>query len=152
MLSSGFFKNRVMRTEYPVPHLISFPRIGSPDIGYISVIEQNLNLVPFKVERTFWTYFTPQEISRGRHAHKVTEQVLIALAGKIVVTTETAAGISNEFVLENPYTGVYIPPIVWHEMHYIHSSVQLVFASTPYNEADYLRDKAGFISYWKKGS
>lgn len=133
---------------YSEPHLIDFPKLGTSSIGYISVAEQNLKFIPFHIQRIFWTYFTPQEITRGRHAHKQTEQVLVAVAGTIQVTTETAQGHQQTFHLTHPHQGLYIPPHVWHVMEYSHTAVQLVFASTAYEEADYLREKDQFISYW----
>ncbi len=42
------------------PRLISFPKIGKPSLGYISVAE-NENL-PFQVNRIYWTYFTPEDV------------------------------------------------------------------------------------------
>jgi oxalate decarboxylase/phosphoglucose isomerase-like protein (cupin superfamily) len=130
------------------PHIIEFKKLGASDIGYISVNEAG-GLVPFEVKRTFWTYFTPESIVRGRHAHHATEQVLIAVAGRIIVTMEMPDGTVSTFVLESPHVGVYIPPNAWHTMQYSHTAVQLVFASTPYEEADYIRDYATFKEVWR---
>ncbi len=130
------------------PHLIHFPKLGQPGIGYISVTE-NGSLVPFELKRIFWTYYTPESIVRGRHAHYATEQVLIAAAGRIIVTTEHADGTIQTFRLEDPNVGLYVPPHVWHTMQYSHSAVQLVLASAPYNEADYIRDYDDFKRVWK---
>ena len=101
--------------QFADPHLISFPKLGDPSIGYISVTEQS-KLVPFEVQRIFWTYYTPESIVRGRHAHHLTEQVLIAAAGRIIVTTELADGTIETFRLEAPNTGLYVPPHAWHTM------------------------------------
>ncbi len=128
--------------------MIEFPRIGAPDIGYISVAE-NAKLIPFKVQRIFWTYFTPESIVRGRHAHHKTEQVLIAVTGRIIVTIELPDGTIETFVLEKPNFGVYIPPNCWHTMQYSHTAVQMVLASTPYEEKDYIRDHNQFKEEWK---
>jgi mannose-6-phosphate isomerase-like protein (cupin superfamily) len=130
------------------PYLIQFPKLGAPEIGYISVTEQQ-KLVPFEVQRIFWTYYTPESIVRGRHAHHATEQVLIAVAGRIIVTTEMADGRIETFRLEDPNTGLYVPPNAWHTMQYSHSAVQLVFASAPYNEADYIRSYEDFKRVWQ---
>jgi len=130
------------------PHLIDFSKIGEPTIGYISVMEQEKQ-IPFEVKRVFWTYYTPESIVRGRHAHYETEQVLIAASGRIIVNTEFADGSIETFRLEKPNTGVYIPPNVWHTMQYSHTAVQLVFASTLYNEEDYIRDYEKFKEVWK---
>ena len=131
-----------------IPFLIEFPKLGTPEIGYISVTEQQ-HVVPFEIKRIFWTYYTPESIVRGRHAHHATEQVLIAAAGRILVTTELANGEIQLFRLEDPYVGLYVPPCAWHTMQYSHSAVQLALASQPYDEVDYIRDHQVFQQRWK---
>ena len=130
------------------PHLIRFPKLGAPEIGYISVTERT-ELVPFEVQRIFWTYYTPESIVRGRHAHHRTEQVLVAVSGRITVTTELADGNIQTFRLEDPNMGLYVPPNAWHTMQYSHSAVQLVMASAIYDEADYIRRYEQFREVWK---
>jgi dTDP-4-dehydrorhamnose 3,5-epimerase-like enzyme len=125
------------------PRLISFKKIGESALGFISIAESAEN-VPFKIERTFWTYYTPEEVVRGRHAHHHTEMVLIAIGGRIVVNTEMPDGSLNVFVLDKPNEGVYLPKLCWHTMQYSHSVVQLVLASSHYNEADYIRSYEDF--------
>ena len=115
------------------PHIINFPKLGEPSVGYISLNEAN-KFVPFDVKRIFWTYYTPESIVRGRHAHFSTQQILVAVAGRIIVTTEEPDGTITVFNLENPNHGVFVPPNCWHTMQYSHSAVQLVFASTEYDE------------------
>ncbi|MFD2786346.1 sugar 3,4-ketoisomerase [Hymenobacter rubripertinctus] len=129
------------------PYLITFPKLGDPAIGYISVGEAGKTL-PFPVARTFWTYFTPESIVRGRHAHHVTEQILIAVAGRIIVTTEMPDGEIQNFVLDSPHVGLFVPANAWHTMQYSHTAVQLVFASTPYDEQDYIRKHEDFLRIW----
>lgn len=130
------------------PRVLSLPKLGAPDIGYITVLESG-NYLPFTIARTFWTYYTPESIVRGRHAHYRTEQVLVALAGRIIVTTEQADGTLETFRLESPDTGLYVPPSVWHTMQYSHTAVQLVLASTTYEESDYIRDFEHFRATWR---
>ena len=129
------------------PHLIQLPKLGNPAIGYISVIEQQ-QVVPFEIKRIFWTYYTPESIVRGRHAHHATEQVLIAVAGRITVMTELADGTIQTFRLEDPNVGLYVPPHTWHTMQYSHTAVQLVLASQPYTETDYIRNYEDFRQQW----
>ncbi len=120
------------------PYLIEFPKIGDPTIGYISVVEFE-KLLPFKPERVYWTYYTPESIVRGRHAHHKTEQVLIAVSGTILLHIETIEGDLFTYKLEKPTQGIYIPPLAWHTMQYSHTAVQLIIASSKYDEADYIR-------------
>lgn len=132
-----------------IPYLINFPKLGGSEIGFISVAEQN-KLMPFEIQRIFWTYYTPESIVRGRHAHYQTEQVLIATAGRIIVTTEMPDGKVSVHRLEDPHIGLYVPPHVWHTMQYSHSAVQLVFASHKFDEQDYIRQYEQFREVWRK--
>jgi hypothetical protein len=54
----------------------------------------------------------------------------------------------KSFLLDTPYKGVYIPPNVWHTMQYQKDAIQLVFASSQYDEKDYIRDYDDFKKYW----
>ena len=131
------------------PYIIEFAKIGASNIGYISIAEFAKS-VPFPVKRIFWTYYTPESIVRGRHAHYATEQILIAVTGRIILTTEMPGGEINTFALEKPEYGVYIPPHVWHTMQYSHTAVQLVLASTEFSEGDYIREYQIFKEVWNR--
>lgn len=132
--------------HYKPPHIIDFGKLGEPGIGYLSIAE-NMNL-PFKIERVFWTYYTPESIVRGRHAHYKTEQILMAVTGRIIVNTDDGKGNIQTFVLDEPNKGVYLPPNVWHTMQYSHTAIQLVFASMTYDAGDYIRDYEQFKQVW----
>jgi dTDP-4-dehydrorhamnose 3,5-epimerase-like enzyme len=121
------------------PYIIDFPKIGSPDIGYISIAESNIN-VPFEIKRVFWSYHTPDNVVRGRHAHHNTEMILVATLGRIVVNTELPNGKLDVFQLDNPNQGLFIPKYCWHTMQYSHIAVQMVLTSELYKEEDYIRD------------
>lgn len=135
----NYKKLMISMAEKLKPYIIEWPSIGSQELGYLSVAESFKNL-PFELKRAFWSYYTPQMITRGRHAHHQLEQVLVAVAGKIIVTTENRQGETEVFVLESPNKGLYIPPQYWHVMQFSHSAVMLSLASMPYNEDDYIRD------------
>ncbi len=128
--------------------MIHFERIGELSQGYISVAAgQDL---PFPIQRAFWTYYTPESVIRGRHAHYVTEMIVVALNGRIIMQTELLSGEKDTFVLERPDTGVYLPALCWHTMQYSHAAVQLVLASTVYSPEDYIRDYDFFLSMKNK--
>ena len=120
------------------PKIIQFPKIGNSSLGYISLAENET--LPFEVKRIYWTYFTPEDVERGGHAHHDLEQILVALTGKITVNTEMPEGSKNTFVLESPNQGVYLPKYSWHIMQYSHNAVQMCIASMVYEESDYIRD------------
>lgn len=130
--------------NFDKPFLIEFPKIGKPELGYISIAE-NENL-PFVPKRVYWTYFTPEEVERGGHSHYDLHQILVAVAGKITVTTELLDGDKQEFVLEKPNVGLFIPKMCWRTMKYTHNAVQMCIASIEYDEKDYIRDYQEFLS------
>lgn len=126
------------------PHIIEFQTVGSPGEGFVSIAAFR-EKVPFEIQRVFWTYATPTEVTRGRHTHYETEHILIAAAGSIRVTTHDKSGAKNEFILDRPEIGLYLPALCWHEMYYSEGAVQLALASTPYDPKDYIRDKQKFL-------
>ncbi|MGI4862339.1 MAG: sugar 3,4-ketoisomerase [Janthinobacterium lividum] len=136
---------------YPTPHLLTFSQLGDAGIGYLSVSENVEPPLPFAVQRVFWTYYTPDNILRGRHAHRATEYVLLAVTGRIIVTVESAAGALEVFRLESPHVGLYVPPNVWHTMQYSPGAVQLALASLPFAEDDYIREYEEFKAVWGAG-
>lgn len=125
------------------PHLIALKAIGSSGIGYLTVAEYPSN-VPFPVKRTYWTYFTPNNVERGNHGHKELEQVIIAVNGVIEFELESINGKKYSFKLDNPDTGLYIPKKYWRVIHFSHSAVLLCLASLEYDKDDYIRNYADF--------
>lgn len=130
--------------EKTKPYIINFPKIGETGLGYISIAEKE-NL-PFVPKRIYWTYYTPEEVERGGHAHYRLEQVLIAVAGRVKVAIELHTGEISNFVLDAPSKGLFIPKMCWRTMQYTHNAVQICVASMEYDEADYIRDYATFKS------
>lgn len=128
------------------PRIIEFDKIGSPALGYITVAEQYKN-IPFDVKRVYWTYYTPQDVIRGGHAHKELEQVIVAVSGTIIFNTEDLNGNKQTFVLDHPTKALYIPKRVWRDIQFSHSAVLLCLASEYYLEEDYYRDYQEFLSY-----
>ena len=133
------------------PKLIKFPQIGETAIGFISVGQVNES-IPFDIKRIFWTYYTPESIIRGRHAHYQTEMVLIAVAGRIVLNTEIEPGKIETFVLDKPNEGVYMPAMCWHTMQYSHTAVQVVLTNTEFDSKDYIRSYSDFVKEYHRRS
>ncbi|MFY7839474.1 MAG: sugar 3,4-ketoisomerase [Lacibacter sp.] len=129
------------------PFLIEFPSIGDSSLGYLSVAEE-LSAIPFAIARVYWTYYTPQNVTRGGHANIDKELVLVAVSGSITVTTEMQDGSKASFFLDHPAKGLYIPKRCWHTMQYSHTAVQMVIASNLYSENDYIRNYEEFKT-WK---
>jgi dTDP-4-dehydrorhamnose 3,5-epimerase-like enzyme len=129
-----------------IPYLIDFKISGNAEIGYLAVVENSKN-IPFDIKRVFWTYYTPDLVTRGRHAHYKLEQVLVAMSGKITVLNEDIRGKVVTHVLNTPNVGLYIPPMYWHDMEFSENAVMLSLASMPYDESDYIREYEDFKKY-----
>ena len=118
--------------------IIDLPKFLDPR-GNLSFAEQN-NHVPFEIKRTYWIYDVPGGENRGGHAFKETEEFIIALSGAFDVIVDDG----NEkkiFTLNRSYYGLYIPKGMWREMvNFSTNSLALEFASTVYDESDYVRD------------
>jgi len=121
------------------PHIIEFNKIGSSELGYISVAE-NKDQIPFDIKRVYWTYLTPNEVQRGFHAHKKLSQVIVAVSGTIKLTLKDKEGLEYAFVLDNPSIGLYIPKKYWREISFFQNAVLLCLASDKFDENDYIRD------------
>ena len=128
------------------PKIIQLDKIGSSELGYISIAEEHKN-IPFDIKRVYWTYYTPQDVVRGGHAHKALEQVIFAVSGTITFNTEDRNGNKEVFVLDHPSKGLYIPKLIWRDIHFTHSAVLVCLASELYTEDDYFRDFDEFINY-----
>ncbi len=63
------------------------------------------------------------------------------VAGTSKVKTIESDGTETVYELNRPHTGVYLPRMVWKDMYDFSSdSVLLVFASTHYDNSEYIRD------------
>ena len=124
--------------------IIQLPKISDPR-GNLTFIEQNKH-IPFKINRVYYLYDVPGGENRGGHAHKVLEQLIIAVAGSFDVVLDN--GSTKElFSLNRSYYGLFVPKMTWREINNFSSgAVCLVLASTVYEEADYYRDYNSFIS------
>lgn len=124
--------------------LIDLSKIIDPRRGNLTVVEQNID-VPFEIKRAYWTYDVPSGESRGGHAHKQLQQLLVAMSGSFDVTLDN--GQERETVhLNHPYQGLLIPSMTWRTLEDFSSgAVCMVLASELYDEDDYIRDYEQFL-------
>ena len=125
------------------PQLVEFSKVGSSSLGYLS-IAQNSTL-PFEIKRVYWTYFTPDSVVRGHHAHYDLEQIIFAVSGTIEFVLEGVDGKTETFLLNRPNLGLYIPKLYWRTINFSHNAVLLCLASMEYDEEDYIRNYEVFL-------
>lgn len=129
------------------PEYFEISSVGESALGFISIAEYP-SVVPFEINRVYWTYHTPQNVKRGFHAHKKLQQLIFAVAGEITFFTEDRKGQKLDFSLTDPSKGLYIPSMVWREIKFSHNAVLMCLASLPYSEEDYIRDY-NIFKQWK---
>src|SRR6185436_19676629 len=102
--------------------------------------------VPFVPKRYFIVFDVPGKDVRGEHAHRRCHQFLVCLRGSLSVVVDDGRS-SEEIELDRPSIGLYLPPMVWAvQYRYSADAMLLVFASDPYDAADYIRDYDEFLS------
>lgn len=124
-------------------NLIKLPLINDTR-GNLSVGEFGRS-IPFEVKRYFIVFDVPSQELRGEHAHRECHQFLVCVKGSCSVITDDGVT-RNEFVLDKPNIGAYLPPMTWGvQYNYSADAVLLVFASHFYDNADYIRDYDEFL-------
>ena len=124
--------------------LVDLPRITDPR-GNLTFIEGGAQ-VPFDVARVYYLYDVPGGESRGGHAHRELEQLIVAAAGSFDVLVDDGTDTAR-FHLNRSYYGLYLPRLTWRELgNFSTGSVCLVLASQRYEEDDYYRDYADFVA------
>jgi len=114
--------------------------------GQLIAIEA-LKDIPFEVKRVYFLYNTTPGVSRGFHAHKALQQVLICVSGSCRILLDNGRE-RESVILDSPAKGVYVSNTMWREMHdFSDDAVLLVLASEYYDEQDYIRDYQDFIDY-----
>ncbi len=127
--------------------LVSLPKIIDPR-GNLTVAEQTIE-VPFDIARVYWTYDIPSGESRGGHAHKTCEELIVAVSGSFNVTLDNGHE-RTTYHLNHPYQGLYIGTGIWRTLDDFSSgSVCLVLASHLFEEEDYIREYDEFLEYVK---
>lgn len=107
--------------------------------------------IPFPVKRYFMVLDVPSEEVRGEHAHRTCHQFLVCARGSVSVVADDGTN-REEFVLDAPNLGIYLPPVVWGvQYRYSRDAILLVFASHYYDSTDYIRDYADFLKEVGRG-
>ena len=101
--------------------------------------------VPFDIKRIYYLYDVPGGASRGGHAHKELQQLVVSVMGAFDVILDD--GRNRKTVhLDRAYFGLYIPRLIWRELdNFSSGAICLVLASLPYDESDYYRDYDEYV-------
>ncbi len=116
------------------------------DRGQLVALEEK-NDIPFTIKRVYYMYDTVEGVTRGKHAHKSLEQILICVHGSCKIRLDDGKE-KEVVVLDKPNIGLYVSNVMWREMFdFSPDAVLMVLASELYDEADYIRDYDDFLAY-----
>ena len=100
--------------------------------------------LPFDVKRFFVVHGVSSRQIRGQHAHRKCHQFLVCVRGSCRVIADDGRH-RQEFLLDSPARGVYLPPRTWGVQYdYSADASLLVLASHAYDPGDYIRDYEAF--------
>jgi dTDP-4-dehydrorhamnose 3,5-epimerase-like enzyme len=107
--------------------------------GSVNFLELGKSL-DFQPKRLFWLHHVAPGQWRGRHAHRKSQLVLIAVNGQCRAHLDDGK-VKEAVVLADPGQALYVAPWVWHELtDFTPQTAVVVIASTLFEEAEYLRD------------
>lgn len=125
-------------------HMLKFPCHGD-ERGWLVAIEGSGD-IPFDIRRIFYIFGSDCSVVRGKHANRRSEFVLVNVCGSCRVKTVETNGDVQEFVLDKPHTGIYLPKLVWKDMYdFSEDSILLCLSSQHYDNAEYIRDYDVFL-------
>lgn len=122
--------------------VIHFPEV-TDHRGSLTIAEGNR--LPFEVKRVFWIYGIGEGKTRGGHAHRSCEEVVVAVNGSFDMVVDD--GHERIVVrMDSPTKGIHIRKNVWCELrNFTAGTICLVLASEEYNTDGYMKDYDEFI-------
>lgn len=123
--------------------IIEFPIYGDKS-GNLIALEKGRDF-PFDIKRVYYIWGTDRNIIRGKHGHRMLQQVIICTSG------------SCDFILDNgkervtihlskPNEGLYLYSSVWREFtNFSSDCVVMVLADDYYSKEDYIHSYEDFL-------
>lgn len=106
--------------------------------GTLTAIEDPTH-VPFPIRRVFLVHDVDPATPRGGHAHRDTDQVILAAHGALNVRV-TDGFEAESFRLDSPTFGLFVPRMLWVDLlDFSSDTVCLVLANTLYDQSRSIR-------------
>jgi UDP-2-acetamido-3-amino-2,3-dideoxy-glucuronate N-acetyltransferase len=128
--------------------LIKLPKHAAANGDGVLVVAEAAQQVPFQIQRMF-TIVAPAGAKRGQHAHRLCSQFMVCVRGAVAVVCDDGAD-RKTFSLDSGETALFVPPQLWVEIDFKQDlSILIVLCDRVYEEGDYIRDYAEFLSFRK---
>ena len=95
-------------------HFVNIPEHVESD-GRLIVVEENTDVIPFDIKRIFWVRDVLPGASRGDHATKKTQLILIPVTGSCDVVVHDGTE-EETFHMDDPTKGLYLDAMLWRSM------------------------------------
>lgn len=106
--------------------------------------------IPFVPLRMFMLFDMKDGAERGDHAHRAQHQFVVMMHGSATIEVDDG-NTRDEVLLDGPTRALHVPPMLWLKLRFQNDSVCAVLASGIYDETDYIRNYAEFLSLAKSG-
>ena len=114
--------------------------------GSLSFAQYKENL-PFLPKRFFLVFKVGEGQTRGGHAHKRVQQLLVCVNGSCLVSLDDGKT-RDEVWLDKPELTLYLPPKIWAtQSQFSSDAVLVVLASDIYDPDEYIKDRDEFLSF-----
>ncbi|CDZ78806.1 TDP-4-oxo-6-deoxy-alpha-D-glucose-3, 4-oxoisomerase [Legionella massiliensis] len=112
--------------------------------GSLIPVEMGTN-IPFELKRVYYIFNTKDGVSRGFHAHRESQRLVVCVSGKCRMVLDDGKT-RQELWMDSAEKGVLVSNLIWLELHeFSPDCVFIVFASDYYRESDYIRDYQQFL-------
>ena len=113
--------------------------------GTLTAIEEPTH-VPFPIRRVFLVHDVDPATPRGGHAHRDTDQVILAAHGSLRVRV-TDGRSEQTFTLDSPTFGLYVGRMVWVDLlDFTAETSCVVLASSLYDQSRSIRTWAEYTA------
>ncbi|MFK8137243.1 MAG: FdtA/QdtA family cupin domain-containing protein [Bdellovibrionales bacterium] len=118
---------------------------GEKNSGWLNVLEGDV--LGIDVKRLYWLHSFESSETKGFHAHKNLNQLLVAMSGSVEIRIVDATLNEFEFILDSPSKVLKIPPLCWREIKMSPGACLNVLADQVFDEGDYIRSFDQFKEY-----
>jgi dTDP-4-dehydrorhamnose 3,5-epimerase-like enzyme len=128
--------------------LIKLPKHAAGNGDGVLVVAEAAEQVPFQIQRMF-TIVAPAGAKRGRHAHRLCSQFMVCVSGAVAIVCDDGTE-RKTFSLDSGELALLVPPGLWVDIDVRQGeAVLIVLCDRLYEEHDYIRDYAEFLSFRK---
>jgi dTDP-4-dehydrorhamnose 3,5-epimerase-like enzyme len=128
--------------------LIKLPKHAAANGDGVLVVAEAAEQVPFQIQRMF-TIVAPAGAKRGQHAHRLCSQFMVCVRGAVEVVCDDGSD-RKTFSLDSGELALLVPPGLWIDIDIRQDeSILVVLCDRLYEERDYIRDYAEFLSFRK---